>query len=943
MRTIDRALGRFGPGRLPQAPATPRNDEGFGLLECIIAMVALMVVLIPTGYLFTNVLSQAASARQRITALSVAEQWIETLNTEGPPADTNNQPEVGTTISEPSSVLSGITYKVSALFNWTDATGGSPDFCNTDTSPVLGLEVSVSWVDGQSITDQAILNFPASGTLSDGYLAIQVNGDPVGSPPNDVSSSPWSTRVKTVPVQVSGSNLTTPYSLKPSSDGCTFLQLAPGTYTVQVGPDTGSLPYVANYNEASSETQALSNQSPITVTDAEITQVTFQYDEGANVGLNYPTTTMTDDGIACPDTGGLICLAMGQSATSASAPSTSPLASGTVKTSSGWSVASFPSTMTRIEDLGCTTSACIAVGYNSSGGAAAVSTNGTTWTNSTLPAGVSQLTNIVCPNGATTPACVAIGSGTSSNGVLLSATISGSTVTWTKDTTPTVTALTQIVCPSATAQPICFVLGTTSSSVATIISNTGSASPGTTWTAFSSSATWSALTQIACNSTTFCMAIGTVGTTAEITAISHITGTTVTWTAWTNSTGTTPTSFSSVACTPTGDDCWATGATSTASIIDYCNTTTGTLCSSTTGSTFKADTGIPSAATSVNSITCEGTSTAPACFALYSTSTSAGVLSITTGTAWSTPTLPSGAVSFTQLVCPSTTACYAVGTNSTSAIIDVLASGTWTGATFTGTTGGNPVYISQLLCYAATSCEAAGATETSAEVFDYSSSGVTFSASGTPSQLLPATTTLSGLFLDNPPIMVSDSNLQPNTTIEMSAPTTANGPQTEVGPLFPFASGYSIAAGYCATELTTASVSASTVPGATLTSTPSAQTVNLPMGILPIEATSSTGAVLSGATISIVDASCTTELTPLSSGSYPALSNPPSNPSNPTSYSMPTTGVDGLSRIAVIYGTYQVTVTSGGTHATTTITVNPTSIVVGSTTYYMPAFVPIPD
>jgi hypothetical protein len=305
--------------------------------------------------------------------------------------------------------------------------------------------------------------------------------------------------------------------------------------------------------------------------------------------------------------------------------------------------------------------------------------------------------------------------------------------------------------------------------------------------------------------------------------------------------------------------------------------------------------------------------------------------------------LPSGAVSFTQLVCPSTTACYAVGTNSTSAIIDVLASGTWTGATFTGTTGGNPVYISQLLCYAATSCEAAGATETSAEVFDYSSSGVTFSASGTPSQLLPATTTLSGLFLDNPPIMVSDSNLQPNTTIEMSAPTTANGPQTEVGPLFPFASGYSIAAGYCATELTTASVSASTVPGATLTSTPSAQTVNLPMGILPIEATSSTGAVLSGATISIVDASCTTELTPLSSGSYPALSNPPSSPSNPTSYSMPTTGVDGLSRIAVIYGTYQVTVTSGATHATTTITVNPTSIVVGSTTYYMPAFVPISD
>jgi hypothetical protein len=275
----------------------------------------------------------------------------------------------------------------------------------------------------------------------------------------------------------------------------------------------------------------------------------------------------------------------------------------------------------------------------------------------------------------------------------------------------------------------------------------------------------------------------------------------------------------------------------------------------------------------------------------------------------------------------------------------VLASGSWTSATFTGTTGGSPVYISQLLCYGATSCEAAGATESSAEVFDYSSTGVTFSASGTPGQLVPTTTTLSGMFLDNPPIMVYNSNLQPNTTIEMSAPTTANGPQVQVGPLFPFASGYSIAVGYCATELTTASASASTVPGATLATSPSAQTVTVPMGILPIEATSSTGAPLSGATISIADASCTSsaELTPLSSGSYPALSDPPTNPSNPTSYSMPTTGVDGLSRIAVIYGTYQVTVTSGSTHATTTITVNPTSIVVGSTTYYMPGSVPVPD
>jgi hypothetical protein len=900
-------------------------------------MVALLVVLIPTGYVFTNVLSQAASARQRITALSVAEQWIETLNTQGPPADTNNQPEVGTAISEPNSVLSGISYKVSAKFNWTDATGGAPDFCSADTSPVLGLQVTVSWVGGQSITDQAILNFPASGNLTDGYLAIQVNGDPASGPPSDVFSNPWSTRVQTVPVQVSGSTLTTPYSLKPGSNGCVFLQLAPGTYSVQVGPGPSSS-YVANYDESSSETQALSTQSAITVTDAEITQVVFQYDEGANVGLTYPNTTMIDDGISCPNTSSLICLAMGQSPTSTTSPSASPVATGIAKTSSGWSVATFPSTMTRIEGVACTTSACIAVGYSSSGGAAAVSTNGTTWTNSALPAGVAALTNIVCPSGATTPACIAIGAGTSSNGVLLTATISGSTVTWTKDTTPTVTALTQIVCPSATAQPLCFVMGTSSSTVATIISNTGSASPGTTWTALSG-VTMSALTQVVCNSTTTCWAIGKIGSTPDIISISTVSGTTVTWKAYTAS-GFTPTSFTSIACGSSGSNCWASGSTSTAQILVYISS----------GTTWKADTGVPSTATSVNSVTCPGTTTG--CFALYSTSTSAGVLSITSGTAWATATLPSGVVSLSQLACPSTTACYAVGTSSSSAIVDVLKSGTWSSATFTGTTGGNPVYISQLKCYAATSCEAAGATETAAEVLDYNTASVSFSGSGTPNVLipnfLPVASDLSGLYLDNPPIMVSNANLQPNTTIEMSSPTTANGPQTQVGPLFPFASGYSIAVGYCASELTTASASGSTTPGATPTTSPVAPTVILPMGILPIEATTSAGVPISGATISIVDTTCSSssspaELTPLTSGSYPALSSPPSSPSNPTSYSMPTTGVDGLSRISVIYGTYSVTVTSGSTHATTTVTVNPTSIVVGSTTYYMPAFVAIPD
>src|SRR5580704_13989177 len=114
---------------LRQRFTSSRGDEGFGMIDCILAMVVLLTVLIPTGYLLTNVISQSASARERITALSVAEQWIETLNNQGPPSDTNNQPEVGSSITEASSVLSGITYHVAAEFDWTDSSGGTPDFC----------------------------------------------------------------------------------------------------------------------------------------------------------------------------------------------------------------------------------------------------------------------------------------------------------------------------------------------------------------------------------------------------------------------------------------------------------------------------------------------------------------------------------------------------------------------------------------------------------------------------------------------------------------------------------------------------------------------------------------------------------------------------------------------------------------------------------------------
>ncbi|MGH9045637.1 MAG: hypothetical protein ACRDVP_12590, partial [Acidimicrobiales bacterium] len=900
-----RLLARRAQSRLKRSCPAPTGEAGFGMIECILAMVVLLMVLVPTGYLFTNVLSQSAFARERLTALSIAEQYIENLDNQGPPTDSNNQPEVGVNENEGTTQRSGIPYDVHAEFNWTDASGGTPDFCSSGTSPVLGLQVTVTWSQNQSITDQAILNFPASGNLTDGYLAVQVNGDPPGSPPQDVFyGTSWTTRVQDVPVQVSGSSLANPYTLNPSSDGCTFIALAPGTYNVQVGPGPG--PYdVANNNESLSETQPLSSQAPISVIDAEITQVTFQYDDGALVGLSYPTTTATDDGLSCPNVSFLSCIAAGQ-APSGTAPNSAPMAQALVKTSSGWSAASLPSQLTRIESVGCTTTECIAVGYGSVAGAAAWSVNGTAWASTNpLPAGVSQLTQIVCPKSASAPACLATGSTSTGGVVLLSATVSGSSPTWTTDTIPSMTALGQLICPSSSAQPVCFATAMTSATRATIISNTGSSAPGTTWTAATQSGiTLTSLAEMTCNTTTHCVAVGSSTSAPVIAYVSSVSGKTVTWKAYGTS-GFTPGSYTSVSCAATGSNCWATGTTSGASpLIAYWSS----------GTTWKADT-LP-AVSSLGSLTCSGSGASFGCFAPDTTTTTPGVVDITSTsqTTWSAPTLPASPalVSVGSIYCYSSTACYATGTTSTGAALLVFHSGTWSYASFTSTPGGSPVVINGIACTSATTCEASGATETNGLVLD-TTTGTAFSGSGTPGNL-------SGLYVNDPPIMVSNPNLQPTTVIEMAAPTSANGPQWEVGPLFPFASGYSVAAGDCPSELTTASASASTSPGAIPTpppsypgapspSNPAGSTVTVPMGLLPVQALTTSGTPILGANITITDVTCATPLTPLSSGSFPPGG--PANPTNPASYTMPNSGGDGLSRRAVVYGTYNVTVTVG--------------------------------
>ena len=915
-----RSRVRSGDLPRPAARLGTRSEEGMGLLEVVIAISLLLLIIVPMSYLFTNVLGQAAAARQEVTAIRLADSYLEYWNYTGPPNDTNNQPEVGVTVGQKQVTVSSVAYNESARFSWSPAGSGTPDLCTSGLAPELLLQVTVTWSPNHTITDSTLLNFPPSGVVTDGFLGIQVNGDPSGGTPppepNDVLGVPWSSRVTSVQVVVSATSPTSfSYTLHPAANGCTFLELTTGTYSVQVSGPTG---YTANYKEASTELQPTSSASTFSVNTDVITEVVFQYDEGADINLQYPSTTYTADGIVCPNvSSGLTCLVTGQDATSAASPNTNPFAAALLKTSSGWSLATLPSALVRIESTACSSGACIAVGYGSSAGAAAVAqaTSPSTWTASSLPsaANVAALGQIVCPTGAATPACFAIGTNTSGKGIILAATISGSsphTVTWTADTVPTVTAFSQLTCPSSSATPTCFVIGTASTPI--IASFTSPSS----WTAYSG-VTAKTITQLACATTTLCYATGATSSAAAIFSIQTAP------TAWqTDTMPVSPFSLSSavdLAC-PGSTQCYATvtGKTSSAgSVIP--------LVLSTAGTSTWANMSIPStAAGALSQPVCPSTSV---CFIPGSSTTGTPiVLSLKSSpTAWVYDTLPAGLTSLSSVVCPSTTSCLAIATLSSSAAILSTTGGsapTWISDTISGTTG-TPVFLSGLTCMSTTSCEAAGSSETAAFVLDDTTGTPVFSGSGTPS--LPA-----GLTIDNPPIMVSNLALAPSTTLELNAPTTTVAPLLSIGPLFPFASGYSVAVGECASELTAASASAATAPGAGVESSTGEATVTLPMGLLPIEVVSgTTGLAVSGATVSIAD-TCSAPLTPLTG-------------TNPANYALPASGADGLSRADVIYGTYNVTVTSGSSSATVSVTVGPTSVTVGTTTYYLPNAAVIAD
>ncbi len=910
------------PSRRPRRPGTCGDEAGFTLIEIIVAFTILLIVLVPVASLLSNSIGQAASARQRLTALSLAEQYLELLNnTPFGPSTVNRTPTIPALpkIATPTPILqkagvvrSSVAYDVYAEFNWASAGGKTPDLCTSGLTPkVIDLQVTVRWSHAtQRVTDTTVINYPPSGLEPYGFLAVQVNGDPAGGPPADASGSSWSSRVQTVPVKLQSLTATTGSTTRtvgPNSYGCAFEEVPPGNYNVALSnPASPTRPsWVANDNERTAVAH-----SPLTVSAGEVTTTTFQYDEGSLVTLHYPSTTATDGVLACPAVGSILCMVAGQAPATAAKPATTPVAELSVQTSSGWKVTR-PG-MARIAALACTGSRCLAVGYgltHTTGApyadSVSTSTSGTpAFSKDTMSTGAVHVTtfdSITCPKQGGANACYAVGTG-ASGPVLLSAAITGTGASWSLDTVtlPTGVTLTGVVSLTCPGNTTCFATASTSSGPA-ILSLTSS----TSWVADTLPATpaTTALGPVTCPAATTCYALGANAGGAEVLS----TGTTKnTWVADVLAPGTTVTSLSAAAC-PSTSECYALGT------VRNGTTTVGAIFSLTPTNTSWSVDAEPATARVV-SLTCPTTSV---CVVVASTPTAPVLLARTGATTWATATvtMATGATldSVSSVGCSPTGHCDAVGTASTSGssggVILSLSGTTWTEDTVPSAKA--PAFLSGVACGTSV-CAAPGATETGALYLDGKVTSTSWT-DGTPSGA-------AGLYVAGAPVAVSDPNLLTTSTLVMAVPATPAKDLVQVGPVFPFAAGYSVAAASCTAEVTAASAQVTSAPGATATAT-------LPLGLLPVKVVTPAGVPVSGATVSasVTDPTCA-PLAPLSGGSDPA------------SYSLEATGPLGLSQTAVIYDTYKVTVNAPGGHtASVVVKVTPTATVVGGVGQPLPS------
>ncbi len=253
------------------------GDNGFGLVEVMISLAVLLTVLVASSYLVDNVVQQAATNREKVSATELAEQYLETVSNDSL-ATLESYISRDTLLTASPVTVGGIKFTVWAHLEWA-TTGFETSPCASGNPPeVIRATITVKWFNTQSLAETAIVNPPYGIDIpGDGYLSIQINGEGgTNSPPADKAS------LVNVQVEVTpGGGSMTVYN--PDQYGCVYLEEPAGasdTYTVALASPSGGPTFITSQEVTS---PAATAQTVTVKTAGLVYPATFRYDEAGTV------------------------------------------------------------------------------------------------------------------------------------------------------------------------------------------------------------------------------------------------------------------------------------------------------------------------------------------------------------------------------------------------------------------------------------------------------------------------------------------------------------------------------------------------------------------------------------------------------------------------------------------------------------------------------------
>jgi prepilin-type N-terminal cleavage/methylation domain-containing protein len=158
-----------GAARRGEADAAVWRDEGFTLIEVVVASVVLLIVLVPGMWLLATSSSYVSQSKNKVAAANLASGLLEQDRASADAQTwTSNAPTL-TDTSASSVTVTGTPFSVEQTGGWcAESSGGWASYSSAPSTPAAyGVLATVTWQSGQqSLQVGTVLPTPATGVTA---------------------------------------------------------------------------------------------------------------------------------------------------------------------------------------------------------------------------------------------------------------------------------------------------------------------------------------------------------------------------------------------------------------------------------------------------------------------------------------------------------------------------------------------------------------------------------------------------------------------------------------------------------------------------------------------------------------------------------------------------------------------------------------------------------